>query len=193
MYNLTREEASEKLGVSVRSIDRYVKSWKLRSEKEWKVVMIHSWDVEAISWWTRNQNQEIINPQKEKPKYSQSSDSKELITQKEAEKAKEEVKFIYKDLKNEIKEKDKQISELTFKIWKMEEVVKNSISLVDFKKSQFLLEESKISAKKELENTIKEKEVLKAKYKDEKNANWILIVSLFIAVVLLVVVWFSKI
>jgi predicted site-specific integrase-resolvase len=42
MYNITRADAAEKLGVSTRSVDRYVKSGKLRSKKEGKIIYIHS-------------------------------------------------------------------------------------------------------------------------------------------------------
>ena len=46
-------------------------------------------------------------------------------------------------LKEEIDKKDNEIKDLTFKIGKMEEVVKSSISVIEFKKNQYLLEESK--------------------------------------------------
>jgi predicted site-specific integrase-resolvase len=34
LYTLTRQEAADKLEISVRSIDRYIKSGKIRSEKK---------------------------------------------------------------------------------------------------------------------------------------------------------------
>jgi hypothetical protein len=50
---------------------------------------------------------------------------------------------IYSDLKQEILKKDEIIQTLAMRVGKAEEVAKNSISINDFKKSQFLLEESK--------------------------------------------------
>jgi len=50
---------------------------------------------------------------------------------------------IYLDLRTEIKQKDDKIAELSEKLGQAQEIAKNSVSLVEFKKSQFLLEESK--------------------------------------------------
>lgn len=46
MYQVTREEASSMLNLSTRSIDRYIRSGKLRSKKEGKIVYIHQEDID---------------------------------------------------------------------------------------------------------------------------------------------------
>ncbi|MGB2110758.1 MAG: helix-turn-helix domain-containing protein [Patescibacteria group bacterium] len=48
MYKYTRQEASEMLGISTRSVDRYIKSGKLRSKKDGKIVYVKGSDVEAL-------------------------------------------------------------------------------------------------------------------------------------------------
>lgn len=59
MYKITREEAAIKLNISTRSIDRYIRAWKLRSKKEWKIVYINEDDINNFLWiWTKKQ--EII-------------------------------------------------------------------------------------------------------------------------------------
>lgn len=189
MYNLTREQAAEKLGVSTRSIDRYVKSWKLRHEKDWKVVMINEKDIEALSSGTTTK-QEIISPKEE---VVENNFKTTEVRAKSSNENSSKLDFIYDDLKSEIKEKEMKISELTYKLWKMEEITKNSISLIEFKKSQFLLEESKQITQKELDTIVKEKEVLTEKFKDEKNANNILIVITILLFILLAYMWYSKI
>jgi hypothetical protein len=50
---------------------------------------------------------------------------------------------IYSDLREEIRKKDDVIQTLSLRLGKAEEIAKNSVSLIDYKKSQFLLEESK--------------------------------------------------
>jgi excisionase family DNA binding protein len=40
MYKYTRQEAAEMLNISTRSVDRYIKSGKLRSKKEGKIVFV---------------------------------------------------------------------------------------------------------------------------------------------------------
>lgn len=200
MYTLTREEASEKLGVSIRSVDRYLKSGKLRSEKDWKVVMINEDDVNSILWWW-TKKQTIITPEKAAENNNTTSqkniphnfETKEIATEADINQQNSKLESIYEDLREEIKEKDKKIWELTFKLWKMEEVVKNSISLIEFKKSQFLLEESKQATQKDLDSVKKEKEIIEEKYKDEKNVNNILIVVSVVLFILLAYIWYSKI
>lgn len=48
MYTITREQASVELNMSTRSIDRYIRSGKLRSKKEGKIVYIHTDDVKNL-------------------------------------------------------------------------------------------------------------------------------------------------
>jgi hypothetical protein len=50
---------------------------------------------------------------------------------------------IYLDMKQDIKTKDQAIQDLSIKLGQAQEIAKNSVSLIEFKKSQFLLEESK--------------------------------------------------
>ena len=45
MYTLTRQNTADKLDISTRSVDRYIKSGKLRSKKEGKIIYIHARDV----------------------------------------------------------------------------------------------------------------------------------------------------
>lgn len=100
---------------------------------------------------------------------------------------------IYEDLRSEIKEKDGEIRRLSVQLGAMDEVVKNSISMIEYKKSQFLLEESKISLSSELENTKKELESKTKELSQEKKLNYITIgvsLALFLA---LIIVWLIKI
>lgn len=181
MYNITREEASQILDVSVRSIDRYIKSWKLRSQKDWKNVLIHFDDINTIKSWWKSNKQEIINP-------SNNINSTELSTN-----SSEVLDNIYADLKEEIKEKDKLVTDLSFKLWEMKEIAKQSITIAEHNQNKLLLEESKQAVEQELENKYKETLVLKKKFKDEKYANLILIIISLVLFVMLAFVWYSKI
>ncbi len=167
MYTLTRQEVADELWISTRSIDRYIKSWKLRSKKQWKIVYVNNKDVENLksSW---NNYQEVIVPKKKK--------MKEEIVIKKNEKDSFWLESVYIDLREQIKEKDELIQKLSLSLWKSEEIIKNSISLIDYKKSQFLLEESKWYLSKEIESLQEEKEVLLKELKYEKSSNVILII-----------------
>ena len=65
MYTYTRQDAADLLWISTRSIDRYIKSGKLRSKKEWKIVYVNDDDIKNLSWW-QDSKQEIIDKKPEK-------------------------------------------------------------------------------------------------------------------------------
>ena len=92
-------------------------------------------------------------------------------------------------LKEEIDKKDNEIKDLTFKIWKMEEVVKSSISVIEFKKNQYLLEESKKSMATSLEEATKQLEEKKVELKQERKNNFILLSLILILFIALIIVW----
>jgi len=190
MYKLTRQEVANKLSISTRSVDRYIKAWKLRSKKEWKVVYINQNDVINLMWgWNTNQ---VIYKQKEeiKPK---KEEKVVKITKHWDEGTAWTLWEIYKDLKQEIQKKDTLIQNLAMRVGKAEEVAKNSVTLIDFKKSQYLLEESKENVNKELDETVKEKEKLEVALKYEKTSNLILIVFVVLLLAVAWIIWFMKI
>ena len=194
MYKFTRQDVADKLNISTRSVDRYIKAWKLRSKKDWKVVYVNTDDIENIAW-SGEYKQEVIVEKKV------NNNTQHVYTNPEEEttiiKADENVSWtlwtIYKDLKEEIQKKDQLIQNLAMRVWKAEEVAKNSVSLIDFKKSQYLLEESKGHLDKELTNLEKEKEKLVKELKYEKTSNILLIIFVIILLAIAWTVWFMKI
>jgi len=187
MYNLTRQEVAEKLSISTRSVDRYVKSWKLRSKKIWKIVYINDSDVNNLDN-PKNKTWEVITPSNSNNEKKENNSS-EIVTNNESWVLNE----IYKDLKSEIEKKDAIIQELSMRVWKSEEIAKNSMSLMDFKKSQFLLEESKWHLNNKVSNLEKDNENLQEDLKHEKNTNIILIIFTFILLIISWILWFIKI
>lgn len=183
MYTITREQASELLGISTRSIDRYIKWGKLRSQKNGKIVYINKQDIDNLTGDGKNKHEIIIKDIKS----SQETQTKPIVNNTHW------INMIFDSLKREIKKKDEEINELHNKIGKMEEVVKNSISLVEFKKTQFLLEESRVSLSQELETTKKDLEKSTQQLQSEKNANIILLSMAFFLLLLVIIVWLIKI
>lgn len=175
------------LNISTRSVDRYIKSGKLRSKKEGKVVYIKWADVEKLLWkWSFQQ--EVIVP----------GEKVETKKQEEQVIASNEVSTwvldtIYKDLRDEIQKKDGIIQELSVRLWRAEEIATNSVSLIEHKKSQFLLEESKGYLTKEVDELKNENEKLQTELKYEKNSNILLIIFVAVLIVISVTVWFIKI
>ncbi len=181
MYTTTREEAALKLWLSTRSIDRYIRNWKLRSQKVWKIVYINEEDIENfINGDSKKQvilTQENMNIEPQTHSLKKENDSWKDFVQ------------IFSMLKEEIDKKDNEIKDLTFKIGKMEEVVKSSISVIEFKKNQYLLEESKKSMATSLEEATKQLEEKKVELKQERKNNFILLSLILILFIALIIVW----
>jgi len=189
MYSLTRQQVAEKLEMSTRSVDRYIKSGKLRSKKNWKVVYINDNDVDNLNrkW---NKNWEVIIPKtntETDKKYSENNKTSLNTTSNIG------LTEIYKDLREEISKKDDIIRELAMKVWRSEEIVKNSVSLMDFKKSQFLLEESKWHLNNKAIKLKDNNEKLKIEIKHEKITNIILIIFVILLLIISWILWFIKI
>lgn len=187
MFELTRQEAADKLNVSTRSIDRYIRSWKIRSEKQWKVVYVNSEDINNILWWS-SVKQEVIMPKQDNPVEPQVN-----TTQVSTKQDNIALENIYNDLRWEIKKKDETIQDLSIQLWRAQEIAKNSVSLIDFKKSQFLLEESKWHLSSELDRLEKEKSSLANDLKYQKNSNMILIVFVILLIVISWIIFFINV
>lgn len=195
MYKYTRQDVSDLLNISTRSVDRYIRSWKLRSKKDGKIIYIHSGDVDSIknSWGA----QEVIIPWK----VEETVKAKEHIVHnipitKEVGSAWNSntlLSNIYEDLKTQINKKDEIIQTLSVRLGKAEEIAKNSISLVEFKKSQFLLEESKGYLSNEVEGLKKDKNQLAKDLMYEKKTNHYMIAFLIFLLIFIWFVWFIKI
>ena len=194
MYTLTRSEAAELINVSTRSIDRYIKAWKVRTKKEGKIIYLHKLDIENLNTENTSREQEVIVP-KEKATYSEAKkteyvEERSLSGERNTQLALEK---IYLDMKQEIKEKDKTIQDLSIRLGQAQEIAKNSVSVIEFKKSQYLLEESKSSIAQEVIQLTEQKKYLEDKVKYEKTTNIILIIFCVILILALGIFWFLSI
>jgi len=194
-YTLTRQEAADLLEISVRSVDRYIKSGKIRSEKRWKSVYVNDNDIKNIQ--TNSDSKPIIITSSDKktiPKEQFSS--KDISTKKDIkdfDKLTKTFENIYTDLRNQIEKKDKIIQEMSIEIWTTREQVKQSISVSEHNRSQMLLEESKTHIAKQMNNLSEEKEKLKAELKDEKFDKKVLITFVFVLLILAAYFWFKTV
>lgn len=195
MYKYTRQDVSDLLNISTRSVDRYIRSWKLRSKKDGKIIYIHSSDVDSIknSWGA----QEVIIPWKvEEEVRTKEQTVHNIPVTKEVGSTWNSntlLSNIYEDLKQQINKKDEIIQTLSVRLGKAEEIAKNSISLVEFKKSQFLLEESKGFLSNEVETLKKDRSQLSKDLKYEKNTNQLMVAFLVFLLIFVWIIWFVKI
>ncbi len=174
MYNISRQEAADILAMSTRSIDRYIKNWKIRSKKDWKTVLLNSDDVNALNSGSKVIQNIIVSDNEQ---ISDNSSSKSSIFKKnDYDKIVSAFENIYSGFREEIKQKDEKIQELSVKLWKAEQEKDNSVDLMEYKKVQFLSEQSKkeLSEKLEKELLLNQKTAQELKY--EKNTTKLLII-----------------
>lgn len=186
MYTYTRSEAAEILSISTRSLDRYVKAGKLKAKKKWKIVYIKTEDVDKMSGTHAAKPNVIVQ---DAPINAHTT----TITSPQGQQDSNTLSHIYTDLRQELKQKDELIQTLSVRLGRAEEITKNSINLVEFKKSQFLLEESKWHLNKEVQELGRENQNLKANLKYEKTTNIVLIMFVIILLVVAGTIWFMQI
>jgi len=195
-YTLTRQDAADLLGISVRSVDRYIKSWKIRSEKRWKSVYVNDNDVKNLHSNTEPTPIIIENTDKKTTEKKQQFASKDISTKKDVEnfdKITKTFENIYTDLRNQIEKKDKIIQEMSVEIGISREQVRQSISVSEHNRSQMLLEESKTHIAKQMNNLSEEKKKLEKDLKDEKFDKKVLIAFVFILLALAAYFWFKTV
>jgi len=197
MYNLTRQQAADKLGISTRSIDRYIKAWKIRAKKIWKIVYVNENDINTLAWETPNKQKIIINQDtiqtQQTTETSINNEQKAVVKKSDYDKIAASFEKVFTWLRQEIQKKDENIQNLSIKLGRMEEMLKNSVNIIDYKKSQFLLEESKNHLNKELKDLEKQKQDLQKELKYEKTTNKLLIFFLLLLLIIAGLIWFYKI
>jgi hypothetical protein len=143
-------------------------------------------DVENLGDTGEVKQQEVIMPQEKKSyseyKKEERKEESSLATNRNTQLALEK---IYLDMKQEIKEKDRTIQDLSLRLGQAQEIAKNSVSVIEFKKSQYLLEESKSNITQEVIQLSEQKKNLEDKLKYEKTTNIILIVFCIVLILAL--------
>ena len=161
---------------------------------------IHEQDIDNMAPDAETQQAEVITDRAKTHSYSQNSqehtqnrDPLRDVRIAEDPSSAIALQKIYMDLRSEIKIKDQAIQDLSLKLGQAQEIAKNSVSMIEFKKSQFLLEESKGHLSQELSHIRSQENELRQKLKYEKSTNYILISFCIVLVLVIGFVWFLKI
>ncbi len=181
-YNITREIAAKTLWVSTRTIDRYVKSWKLSYKKIANKVLLAREEVSALqqefSALRQEVNTEIIGAGNTASNPVMLSSIEESIDEKV-----DKFFLIFKEKDKMIEEKNKVIFMLQQKLSEVEAKLQHMIALPDYNKEKQMM----ISEKKDLEDKVKK---LSGTVTQEKTKNmifiWIALIFMVLAAFLLI-------
>jgi hypothetical protein len=194
VYNINRQDAANILWISTRSIDRYIKSWKIRAKKDWKIVLVNSADVNILNSDSKVTHKIIVSDSDStNTEIKTNSKSSSVVKKDEYEKVLTTFEKMYSGFREEVKQKDEKIQELSIKLWRAEQQKNDSVNLMEYKKVQFLSEQSKneLSEKLEKEVSLKQKSIDELKY--EKNTNKLLIVFIVVLFVISGYIFFRNI
>lgn len=178
-YWITRESAAKILWISTRTIDRYIKSWKLSYKKVANKVLLAKEEIASLQEDYGALHQEIST---EVVKQTELTTPKAVsVTNPSLEKAVEEKidKFmlIFNEKDKILEEKNKVIFMLQQRVWELEAKLKTMVALPDYTKEK----QEAILEKQKLEEKIAE---LKWNVKTEKSKS---VIFLSLAVVFILV------
>lgn len=208
---LDREEASKLLKVSTRTIDRYVRKFRLKIRKEGRKVLIKRNDVDKIIQEHLGQFMDIsstnldtmLDKKTVHNKVSNMSNIK--VKNVTIDAVKNEVKnkedfvedsVIYKNLfeetRKELREKQERLEAATYRVGQLEAQVKNMVPLLDYNRKEKEVKEVQMALEQKAVENQQTIEKMQKKLKAERIAKWIyisLVGTLLVAEPVLFLLW----
>lgn len=189
-YSVDREKAAMLLGVSTRSIDRYIKSNKIRSRKLGKKLYLHDEDVERLR--AGGIQEDFVIMTGDSDSYVDTQDEA-VVTLHSTPKHTMRDMVNYRDLYDQANEKiavkDKMIQELSYRLGQSETELKNTISISEYKKATFLLESAKSQWEEEKNHMSEKVSFLENSLKREHVLVKTLVITLMVTFVVSVCLW----
>lgn len=189
-YSVDREKAAMLLGVSTRSIDRYIKSNKIRSRKLGKKLYLHDEDIERLR--AGGIQEDFVIMTGDSDSYAGTQDEA-VVTLHSTPKHTMRDMVNYRDLYDQANEKiavkDKMIQELSYRLGQSETELKNTISISEYKKATFLLESAKSQWEEEKSHMSEKVSFLENSLKREHVLVKTLVITLMVTFVVSVCLW----
>jgi len=196
-----RDEASEILKVSTRTLDRYVRKFRFKTRKDGRRVLIKRVDVDRIiqdyiGHYT-DTGSTTMDKKLDNKKIVQDVSKievKDLKVEAVKRTEKEERVFqnLYIETKRELKEKQDRLDAATYRVGQLESEVKSMVPLLDFSRKEKELREARNAIEqKELER-LQEVEKMETRFRNERIAKWIylsLVGMLLVAEPILFLLW----
>jgi len=131
VYSISRDEAAEQLHVSTRTLDRWLKSGRLKSKADGRTVWVHAEELEKLA--EKEQLKELRRG-KQKSARTTPRAVQSLTNTRESE------EMIYKKLFEEaatdIKAKQEKLEAAHFRVGQLEAQVQNSVPLLEYKQEK---------------------------------------------------------
>ncbi len=183
-YTIDRYEGAKLLNCSTRTIDRHISAGKIRSKRIGKKVFLHSEDIRIIQNWGIQEDYIVLD-----------SDGNSLLASNEEPAFVRrpvivDYKQLFDDAQKSLERKDTLIQELSYRIGQAESELKNSISMIEYKKATMLLESSKIHSEEERKSLDAKIGEMTLDIQQKSMTNMVLTILVSILFVLAVILWF---
>jgi excisionase family DNA binding protein len=144
-FTIDRSEAAARLGVSSRTIDRHIQSDRIRTRRIGKKIFLEEDDVESLRMndsARREEDYEIVI-ESDEPTHEIIRSREMPIVPTTKSPALTELVRLYEESRDLIARKDSTIQDLSYRLGQTETELKNSISMIEYKKATFMLESAK--------------------------------------------------
>ncbi len=183
-YTHSREDAALQLGISTRTLDRYVKSGRVRSQRKGKMVFIHDDDLAMLGAG----EPELVRPTDRAKNHDRESGPDVVIFDEPSpgfsrKPLMVDYRDLYEDSMRKISEKDRVIQDLSYRAGHAESELKNSVSMIEYKKQTFLLESAKAKTDEDVKVAQAEVLVLRGQIVESKFVLYLLITLCFVLLV----------
>ena len=141
-FAIDRVEAARRLSVSTRTVDRHIKSGKIRTKRIGKKMFLHEEDIESLRITGASSLEDdyivVIHEAEDTTEHEIIHPERRLSKEKSPDFA-----HLYSDSQKIIAKKDDIIQDLSYRLGKTETELKNAIPLIEYRKATFLLESAK--------------------------------------------------
>lgn len=183
-YTIDRYEGAKILGCSTRTIDRYISAGKIRSKRVGKKIFLHDEDIRIIQNGGIQEDYIVLDSEGQMVTASHEDSS---FTRRPVP---VDYKQLFDDAQKSIERKDTLIQELSYRAGQAEAELKNSISMIEYKKATMLLESSKMHSEEEKKILDKKIEEITTNLEQKSTINIILMILVSILLLVAVILWF---
>lgn len=185
-YTIDRLEGAKILNCSTRTIDRYIRSGKVRAKRVGKKVFLHEEDIHIIQNGGVQEDYVVLDADGQLVERESRADDSSFTRRP----VMVDYKGLFDDAQKSIERKDQLIQELSYRAGQAEAELKNSISMIEYKKATLLLESSNMKSQEEKKGLTEKLETLEQAVEKSNTVNIILLIAVIILFIASAGLWF---
>ncbi len=141
-YSVSREDAADQLGVSTRTLDRWLRSGKLKYKTQGRAIFVHAGELGQLTVKkpkTKSESHSNATAEPRAERITVQPSSEEKVFQK-----------LYEEANTDLKAKQEKLEAASFRVGQLEAQVKASVPLLEYKQREDELQKETASLKDNL-------------------------------------------